>query len=94
MTRSIRPTALLQCALLLLLGVHCVTAGYTPCSDPATCGDAGGCCTQYNNVNYCCPGSGNSLDFNTLQCANYAQCGQSCSQLYNRRRLPRPTALS
>ncbi len=81
--------------LAVLLGAHSVTAGYAPCSDPATCGAVNNCCTTYNGVNYCCPGSGNSLDINTMQCASFAQCGQSAlSQLPLAPSLPLLCAMS
>jgi hypothetical protein len=82
MSRIMLSVAVLQLALLFL-GVACVTAGYTACDDPVTCADngAGRCCTYYNGYNYCCPGSGNSFNLNTLQCANYAQCGQSYNHM-------------
>lgn len=70
-------------ARLLLLCVviscvhQCVTAGYTPCSDPASCAGQS-CCTSANvngvNVNYCCPGPGNSLNYDTKQCAYAVAC--------------------
>jgi len=70
--------ALAAVALLLqTFFAHVVTADYAPCSDPATCGAVNNCCTEVNGVNYCCPGDGNWLDFNTKRCANFAQCGQS-----------------
>lgn len=62
--------------LLLLLGAHCVSADYAPCSDPATCGAINNCCTTLNGVDYCCPGAGNSFNSGTRRCENFAQCGQ------------------
>jgi hypothetical protein len=77
-------------ARLLLLCVviscvhQCVTAGYTPCSDPASCGSRS-CCTAANvngvNVDYCCLGAGNFLDYDTKQCANSVQCGEWINEL-------------
>lgn len=73
--------ALVQCVLLLLvvvLGAACsvLAAESPPCSDPATCGAVDNCCTKVSGTTYCCPGSGNALNFATLQCYSYANCGQ------------------
>lgn len=97
------PSLLVCClALLQLAGtLSLVVGGFAPCSDPAVCsGAAGSCCTDIVNngvtSTYCCPGTGNSFDYSTLQCSAFAQCGQSCSGLHLAftTRAPRTAALS
>ena len=69
MRTSDRCLAVLLCVLFVALNnAHGVNADYAPCSDPATCGAIDNCCTSVNEVYYCCPGSGNWLDFNTKRC--------------------------
>ena len=81
---SLRLLSLLLC--LASLAVVPVVA-YPSCASPSSCAPAalGSCCASVNDVYYCCPGQGNSLDWNTKQCANPTSCRQSHSRAGQRR---------
>ncbi len=63
--------------LALLATTSLVAGGYTPCSDPTVCGSC--CVSVINNgatTTYCCPGTGNWLDYDTMQCNTSPDCSQ------------------
>jgi len=66
-------------AIVVATLLHCVLADYPPCTSETTCRNIG---TQINEQWYCCPGSGNYLDYDTKRCGNPTDCSQPAPQLY------------
>jgi len=69
--------ALTLCVVAAML--HIASAGYPPCSDPAVCLDSTEPCCNSISINgqtthYCCPGVGNSLDWDSKTCTKSVDC--------------------